>query len=586
MASLEKDRKADQHIIKESYFRLVIINIIVLMASTMSGLVDNLVISRELGEEALAAVGFFAPVLALVGIGYVIVMGAAVLCGNYIGAGQQKKVSALFNSAVRVLTGFYLVFALILVFGRVPLATLLGARGVANELLRAYMAGYGPSVLFTMVAALLLSLASFNNELTRSYISAALLFVASIVFDLVLVKPLGIFGIGLATTLSNAIPVAVLLPVFLKKEATVHFEKGRTDLKLVGEAAKRGMPALFFTAGMLIKNSLLNYSLAVSAGDAAIAVVNVMGSVCGIGGTFSGGFVNAYSVLGSLYYGEEDRGGFVDLFCTSILYGTIFLTAAAAGIAFASKPLAGIFFAPGTDIWQMGQRMFLLGFWFLPLTFIFNLLINSYKIQDRMTLANILSLLEPGLCGVFALLAVPGFGTDAAWLTCTWSDVVMIGIVLISVFVWKKKVTFRPEDILKLPDDFGAAEDEYEEFNVTRREQVSEISEEVWNFCKERGVDEKKAYWASLCVEEVTRNIFDFGTPGKMFFAIDVRVVCKDELTIRFQDNCRKFDPCDYMKMMHPDSPEQNIGLRMVSKVASYMDYFNNAGINTLILKI
>ena len=40
------------------------------------------------------------------------------------------------------------------------------------------------------------------------------------------------------------------------------------------------------------------------------------------------------------------------------------------------------------------------------------------------------------------------------------------------------------------------------------------------------------------------------------------------------------------MNQFNPDSPEKNIGLRMVAKLASYVDYYNNAGINTLIMKI
>lgn len=40
------------------------------------------------------------------------------------------------------------------------------------------------------------------------------------------------------------------------------------------------------------------------------------------------------------------------------------------------------------------------------------------------------------------------------------------------------------------------------------------------------------------------------------------------------------------MNLIHSEEAEKNIGLRMVSKLASSIDYFNNAGINTLIIKI
>ena len=157
---------------------------------------------------------------------------------------------------------------------------------------------------------------------------------------------------------------------------------------------------------------------------------------------------------------------------------------------------------------------------------------------------------------------------------------------MISVGVWKGGGRLRTSDLLKLPDDFGAQPDEYVEYTALSVSDVSLISEAVVDLCERRGVDRRKAFLAGLCVEEMAGNVLQHGADGKKRYNVNVRVVCKEVLTIRIQDDCRKFDPRKRIEMYNPETPEKNIGLRMVARLAAQIDYYNNAGINTLIIKI
>ena len=56
--------------------------------------------------------------------------------------------------------------------------------------------------------------------------------------------------------------------------------------------------------------------------------------------------------------------------------------------------------------------------------------------------------------------------------------------------------------------------------------------------------------------------------------------------SVRIHDDCRKFDPREHMKLFDDSSPEKAIGLRMVTRLANSIDYYNNAGINTLMIKL
>ena len=154
------------------------------------------------------------------------------------------------------------------------------------------------------------------------------------------------------------------------------------------------------------------------------------------------------------------------------------------------------------------------------------------------------------------------------------------------MFVQKKRIDLSWDALLKLPDDFGTNEEEYREFTVHSNEEVSAVSDAIVKFCRTRVNESKRAFWVGLCVEEITCNILEHGFYKGGHNTIDIRIVCKDSLAIRIHDDCKKFDPREYMKLFDGSSPEKAIGLRMVAGVAKSIDYYNNAGINTLLIKV
>lgn len=96
---MEKTRTAKRKIIFESYKRLVLLSMVVACAANLCGFIDNIVISRFLGDAALAAVGYFSPVMAVSGLLYVIIVGTSMMSGNFIGSGQRDKVNSLFTGS-------------------------------------------------------------------------------------------------------------------------------------------------------------------------------------------------------------------------------------------------------------------------------------------------------------------------------------------------------------------------------------------------------------------------------------------------------------------------------------------------------
>lgn len=582
---MDQGTRSGRKLIREAFIRVMIINMFVLISTNICAFVDNLVISQMLGEDALAATGFFSPIATGIGLFNMIVLGTQILCGNFIGAGKKEQIHSLFYSSFVVLGVLFTVVALLGILLRDPLSSLLGAKGTVREMLSAYMLGFLPGVPAQALGAMLTALITYNNDMRRSYFSAGVMTIGNLLGDL-LFAGMGTFGIGLASTLSTVAALIILLPGYWRKDRMLRLERAPFDWKLVGTAAYRGLPTLLFTAGLVLKNTLMNYTLNTYQGPDGVAVANVLFSVCGIAGIFTGGCASAFSSLAGLFYGEEDRGSFLTLFRIALKIG-MSCCIGIAGITLAFSPLlANLFFTQNTTPWELGQKMFMLGFLFFPINMLFCLLLKAYQVQGRMTLVNILSVAETAFIGVAALITVPTFKINAAWLANTWVDLLCLAVILISVCIRKGKFDLTLPSLLKLEDDFGAKPEEYREYAVSTPAGAASVSQTICAFCKERNIQDRRSFFAGLCVEEMARNILEYGVqPGKQS-QVDVRVVAREELTVRIRDNCPEFDPRKRVDQFDPEEPERNIGIRLTAGIAEQMDYYSQAGINTLIIKI
>ena len=510
--NIEEKRK----LLYKPYIRLMIVNIMVLMASLVCGFVDNILISRFLGAEALSAVGYFSPIASLSGFAVCIVTGTVIICGGFIGSGKQDKVTTMFVSSFITIMVLTFAFSFSLFVFRGPLASLLGARENAAVLLQDYLRGYAFSIFF-----------SFNNDIKRSYLATAVMFFSNIVFDALLVRYMGIFGIGIASTISCLASFLILIPAYTNVSKTVHFEKAPFDIHLVLSALNRGLPNLLITMAFLVKNGLTNFAVIKAAGAEGIAVANVMVSVAGIAGALSGGCTNAFQSLASVVYGENDREAYIADYRISLIIGEISTFILVLLMALFSNACSSVFFTPNTNTFDMCKDVFLLGFWYYLLNIPINLFVSSYRVQGKMKLVNIVAFLETAISGVLAVLLVPVFGIKAAWLSGLLGDVIALTLILITVIVEKRGIDFSPAALLKLPDHFGSNDDEYVELTVSSKEDVSFVSEAVMQFCKKKIDDSKKSFWAGLCVEEITSNILQHGSYRNGYNTINIRVYPK-----------------------------------------------------------
>ena len=115
---------------------------------------------------------------------------------------------------------------------------------------------------------------------------------------------------------------------------------------------------------------------------------------------------------------------------------------------------------------------------------------------------------------------------------------------------------------------------------------AAKIAELVQNFCGEYGVPSAKAGHSALCFEEMAWNIFQHGFHAdKRRHTVNLSMVVKEkDILLRIKDDCIPFDPVEFSQMTGTDAG--NIGIRLVTALASQVSYQNLMGLNVLTIRM
>lgn len=87
-----------------------------------------------------------------------------------------------------------------------------------------------------------------------------------------------------------------------------------------------------------------------------------------------------------------------------------------------------------------------------------------------------------------------------------------------------------------------------------------------------------------LMAANIVQNLFP---RDKKEHSVEVRVVHKkDDIILRIKDDCVPFDPAEQLKIVGDSDIDENLGIRMVFKIAKEVQYQNVLGLNVLTLHI
>ena len=544
-------------------------------------LIDNIMIARFLGVQATAAYGLANPILLVIGaIGSMLAAGVQVACSKSLGSGSQEETNKGYSSAIG-LTLMVLLF-------RTPLTTFMGA-GKQPELFdqtRDYLVGFivgAPGSMGALVLVPFLQMAGKSGLLIAAVLGMT---VADIALDLlnVLVFHGGMFGMGLASSLSYYVAMVIAMSYFLSKKCVFSFSLKRITLKKIRELFVGGVPTVFSMASSVVVVFVLNKILLAAQGSDAVAALTIIMAIGNASNCISTGVGGVSLTLSGILYNEEDRTGLKELLPLLGRYAVVLGAVMGALLAVFAPTLVSVFVSeagPTRDMTILGMRLYALGL--IPCC-LNNALKSLYQGTERVTLIEGISVLEGAVLPSLAALLFSRFwGVTGVWLYFVAGETLtLLGVALL---VWRKngQVSLSPQPFLLLRKDFGVEPDNLMETDIHTIGEVTAAAEAAGNFCRGHGQSERMANHIALCVEEMASNTVLHGFSPKKTNHLSIRVQHKgSRWVLRFRDDCQAFDPVSYV----PKGENDALGIRLVTAMADDVRYTYSLNLNNLTIKL
>ena len=138
-----------------------------------------------------------------------------------------------------------------------------------------------------------------------------------------------------------------------------------------------------------------------------------------------------------------------------------------------------------------------------------------------------------------------------------------------------------------MPESFNVPDDMQMDTTVDNLKDAMAFSEQIEIFCLTHGIEQKKCMYAAVCVEEISRNIINYGEEHGEHYTVDARVVIQDEdVIIQMRDDCSPPD-LETRKQIHSlDDTSKDIGMQLVGRMAKEFDYANVLSLNNLSVRL
>ncbi|MDD6807894.1 MAG: MATE family efflux transporter [Oscillospiraceae bacterium] len=442
------DIQLSDHFTTRRLIKFVFPSIIMMIFTSIYGVVDGVFVSNFCGKTALAAVNIIYPFVMVTGVaGFMFGTGGSALVGKIMGEGKREYANSLFTLLTVVTTVFGIIVSIIAIIFIEPATRLLGAEGELVPLCVEY------GIILLIFQAPFMTQCFFQSffvtaerpKLGLIVIVAAGL--TNIVGDAVLVGALdwGIWGAGIATGLSQV--VGGVLPFFYfaskKNTSALHFRKFNFEIKPLIKSAGNGLSELMTNVSMNLVSMLYNLELLKIAGEDGIAVYCVMLYLNFVFVAMFIGFTMGSAPIVSFHYGAKNHAELHNLFKKSFVIVALFGAFVVLFAEVCAVPLSKIFVGYDERLMAMtvhGLRIYALSF----LVNGINIYASSFfTALNNGLISGLLSFLRTCAFQVVAVLILPiYFGLDGVWMSVCIAELIAFVISMIFFVTQRKRYNY------------------------------------------------------------------------------------------------------------------------------------------------
>lgn len=438
------DIRLSDHFNYSKLLRYSLPSIIMLVFTSVYGVVDGYFVSNYAGIPEFKAVNFIMPFLMLLGsAGFMFGTGGGAIISKTIGEGKTKKANKLFSLIVytSVVCGVLLAVLGLLLLR--PIAEILGAKGRLLE----DCITYGRIILLALPAFILqyefqCLFATAEKPKLGLYVTIAA-GVTNIVLDALFVAVFswGLKGAAAATALSQCVGGIVPIIYFaFPRGCLLQLGKTKLDIKALSKTCVNGSSELMSNISMSIVSMMYNLQLMKYLGDDGVAAYGVLMYVSLVfQAVFIGYSVGTAPIIG-YNYGANNRNELRGLLKRSLSIIVVFAVLMFSAAFLMSKTVSYIFVGDDENLMTLTVRAFSI--------FSFSFLFSGFAIfgssfftalNDGLTSAAI-SFLRTLVFQVAAVLILPLlWKADGIWLSVVLAEVMAVMVTAMFLKINRKK---------------------------------------------------------------------------------------------------------------------------------------------------
>ncbi len=435
-----------EHFTYKKLIKFTIPTIIMMIFTSIYGVVDGIFVSNCVGSDAFASLNLIWPAIMIFGsIGFMIGTGGSALVSKTIGEGKKEKANEYFSMLVYLLVIIGMICSAIGIVLIKPIASLLGA----DETLLADCITYGRALLIFLVPFLLQncfqSFLIVAEKPTFGLVMSIVAGVSNMILDFLFmyVFKMGILGAAVATGMSQLLGSIVPIIFFARKnDSLLQLTKAKFEGKAILKACTNGSSEMLTNLSASLVNMLFNMQLMKFAGSDGVVAYGIIMYVAFIfSGTYIGYSIGTAPIIG-YHYGAENTEELKSLLKKSLkLIGitSIVMTVLAEIL---SKLLASIFVSYDAGLLEMTTRAIRL----FSISYIisgFNIFASSFfTALNNGPVSAAISFLRTLVFQITTIFILPAiWGIDGIWLAVVVAE--LLSLIVSGAFIIRNRTKYQ-----------------------------------------------------------------------------------------------------------------------------------------------
>lgn len=439
--------KLSDHFTYSKLLRFVFPSIIMMVFTSIYGVVDGLFVSNFAGKTAFASINLVMPfVMILGGIGFMIGTGGTALVSKVLGEGKKEKANEIFTMMI-IFT--LLLGALLSVIGVISMPWVAKFLGATEEMM-ADCVIYGRIVTGFTVAFMLQNV--FQSFLIAAekpklgLLATVLAGITNMALDaiFIIVFKWGVAGAAIATGLSQCVGGIFPLIYFLRKNSSLlRLTKTKLEIKPILNACGNGSSELMSNISSSVVSMIYNFQLMKYVGEDGVSAYGVLMYVQFIFVAIYIGYAIGCAPITGYHFGARNHNELKNMLRKSSFLSAVsgvVLTILAIAL---SSPLAKIFVGYDEELYELTRHAFRL-FAYSFLLAGFNIFTSSFfTALNNGAVSAAISFMRTLIFQTSSVLILPiFFGVDGIWWAITVAEFFAFILSLIFLFAKRKKYNY------------------------------------------------------------------------------------------------------------------------------------------------